>query len=495
MKKTFLFISLLGIVFLSCNKTTSDEALSNAVTQIKVMIEGTKTSLTRASSVVWREGDQMAVYTSDNTFERFTLYSGANTSNAVFTANSSITPNKFAIYPYSAAGEYTTATHTETINMPVSYTWGDQALGGPMLALVSDSDLAIFKQIVGYFKFDIVNIPATASKLVFFTENQVITGEFGLDVENEWPGIYTWDATAYDTDKRTVTVNFTANEQSSRSFYIPVPSGNYTKFMVSLQNADGDDLITPKTWTSSGTPIRIDKHTLKVIPAFSCSDVSIVLWEGAYTAGNWDHWDQSVVFSGGNKVWSAFPDDTVIRVYFDENDVDGRQMQINYHDSSEWKQMASVNLANGQSTWDITLTSSLKAAVAAFDSFAFNGYNVKMTKVEALDNRPETVIWTGAFDLDTGNMTDLKKELWQSAKTGTTVTIYATEDGDYADNWRNLYLKSMAEGWPEVVNLSHNADGSVFRSYSLTSADVTTLKANGMAIQGTGITITKITLR
>lgn len=510
MKKIY-FISgvLLAMASMSCNKDNGVvDTPSGTVLKAVIGTDDTKAAHTHYKDVVWSSGDALAVYNGSD-FTRFNLTDGDGTTSGTFTASSDVTPTGFAVYPFAEVKSYDGSKNV-TLTLPAEYTWAEQSLNAPMLALVSGSDLATFKQLCGYFKIDVDNLPATASKLVFFTDEQVITGDFNADVTDEYPGIYTWNVSnEWDRARRTVTVNFTAGEKASRTFYIPVPGGNYTKFKVSIQNAGGEDLITPKTWTASGdpaTPVTIDKGTMKVLPAISCTPDTTkesTIWTGSITLSEDPFVSIGDLTYRGDRIWDAVEAGTVMKIYYtgsgDSNVV------LNYIDGGgSWYDLDGTyydwNSAGGEYVYNYTLSSDGVAHLRTLNEYNQNyglvikGRNATVTRIDLVErlNKPETVVWTGSFALGNweNNLQDLVSSFWTKVADGKVVTIYFNaapassgimiQDGD----------------WHDISGLSGSPlAGQTAISFRLNSTMLTTLQTKGGIVKGANLTITKITLR
>lgn len=508
MKKIYLISGvILALATMSCNKENAAvETPSGTVLKAVIGTDDTKAAHTRYKDVVWSAGDALAVYNGSD-FTQFSLTDGDGTTSGTFTASSDVTPTGFAVYPYAEVKSYDGSKNV-TLTLPAEYTWAEQSLNAPMLALVSGSDLATFKQLCGYFKIDVDNLPATASKLVFFTEEQVITGDFKVDVTSAWPGIYSWNVSnEWDRAKRTVTVNFTAGEKASRTFYIPVPGGDYTKFKVSIQNAGGTDLLTPKTWTSSGSPVTIDKGTLKALPAISASSVSEMvteLWKGSVTTGNYANSVTALSYRADG-LWSEAEAGDIIRIHYSGSGESN--VKVSYVDTDySWKDLDGTNwdyyAATGDYQFNYTLSAEGLGNLSSKNGMVISAANATITQVDLVKSvatyRPESIVWTGyavlGKDVWEYNLTDLEASFWAGVTAGKVLTIYH-EEIDQTANWRQLQLQYTSPSWTTIKSWGFNACGSLSHSYTLTADDITHLKAGGAAINGVGLAITKITLR
>lgn len=491
----------------------------------------TKTSHTLARSLVWAAGDQIAVYADDGTFKTLSINpSDVGKNTATFIAEAGFTPNTNFVAVYPAA--YATSVSIDNVSsvdrtqvhvtLPASYTWQDDnavdgrmRINAPMLGKLDGEGKIVFKQVVGFIKFDVEGIPSDANKLVFTAYNNIINGDFGtpIDVELDsfWPGLWTWNNAGtedWEISRRSVTVSFPAGV-SKRTFYVPIPASGadgYNKgeqshvFSVAIQK-DDEAAVETKYRTSS---FAVATGSLFVMPAFACSSVSTVLWEGthAYTT-EWTNWD-AVPARAITGIWSTFSAGDVLRFHVSDVTNDG-YIKLSYKKKADWSwdTVTEGSVPEAASVYDVTLTDEQLSNLSIHDYLVVSGKNMTITKIEVLDNKPETVLWTGSKTFgsddtwdDSTYVTDLNNpSYWSSVSAGKILTVYYNEI-DQTATWRHLRLAYPASPWVDMnTKNGHNADGTSFFSYKLSADDATGLKTHGLVVYGTGLTITKITLR
>lgn len=122
---------------------------------------------------------------------------------------------------------------------------------------------------------------------------------------------------------------------------------------------------------------------------------------------------------------------------------------------------------------------------------------------------PELVLWEGEKFLGDSwnfNISDISAAAFATAKTGQTITIYGTTSAYADDEPNNIWtyraiILSKLNPWSILTDgnksLAWGADANqpFEQSAVLTENDVTDLKAGGMAITGTRVTVTKVTLK
>ncbi len=193
--------------------------------------------------IKWTSNDQISVLNSGNTFDTFSLYSGANTATATFSGDftEGTSAGDIAIYP---AGSHSYDGTTLTVNLPASY--GDENTeytpnaSVPMIAEVDvNAKKLYFKHLCGVIYID-VEVPAGITSLSFTAKG--LCGDFTVDMSGE-NAVINQDADATD---QTVTYYFKAFETTkTERFYFPAPIGSYQncKIYVTDNNAEAEKTI------------------------------------------------------------------------------------------------------------------------------------------------------------------------------------------------------------------------------------------------------------
>lgn len=249
--KFYLTMAIATLLMSNCSQEEVLNQVQGGTNTLTATIEGaSRSAVTDAGVFSWTSGDKISVYNGVD-FTTFTLSSG----NA-FTSDKTITPSGVAIYP---AGNHTYdgTTTKVNINMATSYSYG--STNAPMVAEVTNTTLA-FKHVGGLMRFIVKGMPDTANSFTF-TANTGITGKF--EVSND---VIT-AATPSESNK-TVTINFTEEQYNAESmtFYIPLPTGTYEGYTVSI--GDGQQVVSN---VSDANTVKntISRGTLLLMPTFT----------------------------------------------------------------------------------------------------------------------------------------------------------------------------------------------------------------------------------
>lgn len=477
--------------FISCSKAAEVEDQTTVTSEeeftiITLGIESveTKTDLYGTKTILWGEGDAISVDTQSDGPQTFTLVSGSGTGTATFSHSGTVTigTGRTTFYPASMNPNYSSGWH---VTLPDTYAWSQDGIKAPMYAWIANG-YDYFKLMTGVLKLDIYNIPAAADKLVFTTVDQQVSGDMVFDGTDV-------DTSADDTNK-TITITFTAGEESARSFFIPLPVGTYASgATVELKNSS-DVTLVKKTAPS----ITVARGDIVYLPAIACSTVSTVLWEGTKEFTTWADWDSVPAWSITG-IWSTFTAGNVLKFNFSSVS-SGCWFKVYYKDADwNWQTLFEEGVAEGSESYTHTLTSEDIVNLSIRNYMVISSQNCVLTSIEVIDNKPESVLWKGSLDLGTddsweNNLMDLGSAFWANVSAGKIITVYYTEKSQTND-WRPLQLQYMGSPWVTFADGGHNVDGTKFFSYKLTSEDAANLKSYGLAINGTGLIVTKITLK
>lgn len=277
--KSKLFLTGLAIVALTMAGCQQDELVDSPAlkgnTSIKASMEGvtTRSAVADNGTFSWVAGDQISVYTSKGTFKTFET-TGEGSGNVTFTGNlesgETLAETGYAVYP---AGSHTYSSSTLTVNLPTTYDYTNAYTPNTNAIMVAEmnSDNLEFKHVGGVLRFTISNLPKDAAQFVF-TANTPITGKFTVTTDETDAYIATPatdDAASYG---KTVTIKFPAvtadpSSEESMTFYVPLPTGTYNGFTVSIQKADNTEL-GKLTATAINVLNRADLGQFKV---FDCA--------------------------------------------------------------------------------------------------------------------------------------------------------------------------------------------------------------------------------
>ena len=243
--KFYLSMIAIALLISNCSKEEALDQQQGSINTLIANIEGvSRSAVTDGGVFSWTAGDAISVYNGTD-FTTFT-----NTNGNMFSSETSITPSGVAIYP---AGEHNYNGTTATINLATEYNYG--STNAPMLAEVGNAALT-FRHVGGLMRFVVKGMPSGTNSFTF-TANSGITGDF--DVENG-------KIVTADNKGKTVTINFTATQynEESMTFYIPLPTGSYAGYTISIGQDDNMKVVTPTTIVNT-----INRGTLLLMPTFT----------------------------------------------------------------------------------------------------------------------------------------------------------------------------------------------------------------------------------
>ena len=267
----YLAMAAAALLMTNCSQDEPMAQSQGGTNTLTATIEGaSRSAVTDGGVFSWTSGDKISVYNGEG-FTEFTLSSG-NT----FTGEP-ITPSGVAVYP---AGTHQYDGTTTKINMPATYTYG--STNAPMLAEIGSGNNLQFKHLGGIMRFVVKGVPSSAT-LFTFTANSGITGDFEVTTDGENKKI---SATTVTENNKTVTINFTsADIKDVMTFYIPLPTGTYGGYTVSVGG---------KSHTTATTVENvINRGTLMLMPTFTYPESGNELVKGE---------DNMVVLNGNENV-------------------------------------------------------------------------------------------------------------------------------------------------------------------------------------------------
>ena len=203
----------------------------------------------------WSEGDRLGVtmqngndYTTG--FTALTLVEGgAGQATASFSGNMTGTIAGYAAYPYNDGHSVSTtsATTTLTYNFPKEYSYTKvdadyqtdtkgkgNSYNPAMWGKIENSNVAL-KHLGGVFCVKFAKLPVGNNLKLTFTADQKIAGKYTVVLSGNEPKLEATITT--DDSEKTVSIAFSNDDKNtSGTFYIPVPTGNYTNVRVKILN-------------------------------------------------------------------------------------------------------------------------------------------------------------------------------------------------------------------------------------------------------------------
>lgn len=491
MKKCVFFsILAFSLSFVGCVKEQHAEAEPEAeiisekpqMTVLTANIESdlTKTSQSGIQSILWSAGDALKVHLSDHSFETFSIATGVGEKTATFSTENEVTPEGFAVYPASYAGNYNSSTHVIEMVLPKSYSYSKAVGITPMYAALEDGTLT-FRHLCALLRFDVSNLPGNAAKFVF-TANKKISGTFSFDVTSGegYPAICTDDTE--DASEKSVTVSFTAGETGFRSFLIPVPDGEYT-FSFSIQKEDGTMLYSKQRTTA----IKFSKYDYYVMPAISAAfEPTGNLFTGSETGA--DGSDFSIDKRYGVGSWANLSIGSSIKVTYTTNDTSSnyRYWQLWYKYGDSWTTFASENLAGGSTEHSVLITPEVYALLGTSSGLIISGKHITITSIDVVPASATMVVWTGSHTMSgwSNDFVELTDGVLTALgiRKGSEIRVYGTGS--------SFELQDRDYGSTQTI---HN--GSDYKYVVLSDEDATTFKSKGIRIKSDSYVINKITVK
>ena len=209
-------------------------------------VTDTKASLdSETGAFTWQSGDLISVLATDGNFYDFILEGEYGNKVAEFVGQipegSKVTT--VATYPRIVAnGSANTVLSSNTLNyvLPASWTWAKNVSNVPMVATFGEGaeDMS-FKQVGGVMRFPVKNLPAEATFVVTMND-KTITGQFPVDITALGEACMVAGATASE-----LVINYTSDvDGADAEFNVPVPTGVYNNFTVTVKDAAGDVLFS-----------------------------------------------------------------------------------------------------------------------------------------------------------------------------------------------------------------------------------------------------------
>lgn len=253
--KYYFYMAMAALVMTNCSQEEELQDIQQDLHTLTATIEGgsSRSAVTDGGIFWWTSGDAISVW-NGSSYQQCT-YSG--TGNNFGNAPSQM--SGYAIYPHGSHPTYS-GSGLPKVNMESSYTYG--STNAIMLAKVQNGSKNLaFNHLGGLMRFTIKDIPTNATSFTF-TANTGITGNFQVLEENGKNFIETAAATS---SNKTVTITFSDN-QSERTFYVPLPVGEYNGFTIAI----GD-----KKYVSTAKN-TIKRRTLLLMPIFTYTDTGLV---------------------------------------------------------------------------------------------------------------------------------------------------------------------------------------------------------------------------
>ena len=253
MKKHIFYIILLFLTILTGCSSEEDlgQKTINGNRSLTATIERndvTRTIVSEEGQVTWTETDAIGVFGSTSGNIRFAYQSSTDNGNSAtfrgdFPEEETM---EQAYYPYQE--DATLSGNSLTLSLPSEYTYTGNS-NAPMLGIKNDDGTFTFKHLTGLLRITINNVPEEAERFVITSSG-----------ETDAPNI-AGQATVTDINAEDAALSVTANGSKSityrlgtltegtgfRTFFVPLPVGEYPQLSVALYAKDNAEPYFTKT--------------------------------------------------------------------------------------------------------------------------------------------------------------------------------------------------------------------------------------------------------
>lgn len=207
-----------------------------------------RTAVSEKGQVTWTETDAIGVFGTASQNIRFTYQSSTDNGNSAtfrgdFPEEETM---EQAYYPYQE--DATLSGNALTLHLPSEYTYTGNS-NAPMLGIKNNDGTFTFKHLTGLLRITINNVPEEADRFVITSSG-----------ETDAPDL-AGQATITDINAENATLSITANGSKSiiynlgtlteetgfRTFFVPLPVGEYPQLSVALYAKDSTDPYFTKT--------------------------------------------------------------------------------------------------------------------------------------------------------------------------------------------------------------------------------------------------------
>lgn len=207
---------------------------------LKVEIENgsdTRTAVDSENRVMWVENDQIGVWGNKGSVNTCFMYNGMSDDGSTASFKGTLKDDEQpvdAYYPYRMEASLIDDKLSFTLPSEYEYT---ECSNAPLIGVKQENGNFLFKHLCGLMKLTLKGVPAGASKLVIRSEGENAKGISGqaivTDIKEENAIL-----TISEEGLNTVAVNVDAKEISDKTFYIPLPVGEYSQISVSYITED-----------------------------------------------------------------------------------------------------------------------------------------------------------------------------------------------------------------------------------------------------------------
>ena len=287
--KCYLAAAIVSLLWVGCSQEEVGNETKGGANVIYATIEGaSRSTVTDAGVFSWAAGDEISLVgqTADGTVRDTYTYSEGN----AFTPPTSPAVTAPVVAYYPANDNH----NTTTFCLPGSY--GDTNTGyvanthaAMMATPPASGNTYAFMHLGGVMRFDVKSVPAGVNEFRLMIPGKKINGHFAITANsNGEKVIATKDVTAETSTEYYVQILFKASDEArNMTFYVPMPTGTYGDYTVSLNN-NGSYIDC----ASTGVTNTINRRTLLLMPTFTYDGTNLVKGDAI---------DQVIQLSDGNQ--------------------------------------------------------------------------------------------------------------------------------------------------------------------------------------------------
>lgn len=207
-----------------------------------------RTAVSEEGQVTWTETDAIGVFGTASQNIRFTYQSSTDNGNSAtfrgdFPEEETM---EQAYYPYQE--DATLSGNALTLHLPSEYTYTGNS-NAPMLGVKNNDGTFTFKHLTGLLRITINNVPEEADRFVITSSGETdapdIAGQATITDINAEDA--TLSITANGSKSITYNLGTLTEETGFRTFFIPLPVGEYPQLSVALYAKDSTDPYFTKT--------------------------------------------------------------------------------------------------------------------------------------------------------------------------------------------------------------------------------------------------------
>lgn len=266
MKRVIYYLMMLSFLFVSCAKggelSASKEATFTATCEQQSPANEVKSYLD-GTHVKWSAGDAISVFDETGVNKKFTLKSGAESTQGTFSGSKSESQFTYVIYPYSVNNSISESTITFTL--PSTQYYAEDSFGecaNVSVARIDEGNMA-FKNVLGSLKLLLCgNVTVSGIELQGKNEEN-LAGVFSVDASEATP-----EATYVSDGTKTLTLDcgeagIALAGTTPKAFIFTTPVGSFTRgFSVTIHAKSGESYTI-----STSADNTVVRSTLVAMPA------------------------------------------------------------------------------------------------------------------------------------------------------------------------------------------------------------------------------------